>query len=235
MNNLSVVGVKVRQDSEGRYSLNDLHKAAMATGKATMSQRPGAFLQSAAIGGFIEALDSDATMIASVKAIKGGKNQGTYAAELVAIRYAGWIDPSFEIKVYSTFQAVAKGEIQKAIDIATRQTIKDEYLPMTSAIKESRILEGKEVKHFHFSNENNMIYRVLLGQTAKEYKESHGTDSVRDNLTFVEKQALLSLQRANTTMLELGYDYDKRKEELGKLYQRTWLDKLTQEHLALEA
>lgn len=234
MNSLSVVGVKVRQDSEGRYSLNDLHKAAVEQGENKRTKEPSKFLSSPQTAELIEELTTQNMGSLPMTKVEG-RAGGTFVCKELVYAYAMWINPSFHLRVIQAYDALAKGEIQKAIDIATRQTIKDEYLPMTSAIKESRLLEGKEVKHFHFSNENNMIYRVLLGQTAKEYKESHGTDSVRDNLTFVEKQALLSLQRANTSMLELGYAYDKRKEELGKLYQRIWLDKLTQEHITLEA
>lgn len=235
MTALSIVGVKVRQDSEGRFSLNDLHKAAMANGKATKSQRPGAFLQSDSVKSFIGALDSDATIIASLNTVKGGKGQGTYGSELLAIRYAGWIDPEFEITVYKTFQAVAKGEIEKAKAIATRQTIKDEYLPMTDAVANLKQLEGKTAKHYHFSNENNLIYRVLIGKTAKEFKAENSVESVRDSLTPVEQQALLSLQRANTSLIDLGYDYQHRKQELERLYQRLWFKRLKDEHIALEA
>lgn len=233
MSNLSVVGVKVRQDSEGRYSLNDLHKAAVEQGENKRTKEPSAFMrspQTVSLVGMLTTQNPRSLPIAKVEGRKGG----TFVCKEIVYAYAMWISPEFHLRVIQSYDALVNGEIQKAIDIATRQTIKDEYLPMTSAIKESRLLEGKEVKHFHYSNENNMIYRVLLGQTAKEYKESHGTDSVRDSLTLVEKQALLSLQRANTSMLELGYEYDKRKEELGKLYQRVWLDKLTKEHLMLE-
>lgn len=228
MNSLSVVGVKVRQDSEGRYSLNDLHKAAGKEKKHS----PNYFLSNQQTADLVGLLIDTGIPVSTQK---GGKAQGTYACKEIVYAYAMWISPEFHLQVIQSYDALVNGEIQKAIDIATRQTIKDEYLPMTNALKESRLLEGKEVKHFHFSNENNMIYRVLLGQTAKEYKGSRGTDSVRDSLTLVEKQALLSLQRANTSMLELGYEYDKRKEELGKLYQRIWLDKLTKEHLMLES
>ena len=234
MNSLSVVGVKVRQDSEGRYSLNDLHKAAVEQGANNRTKEPSAFMRSSQTVSLVEILTTQNPRSLPIATIEGRKG-GTFVCKEIVYAYAMWISPAFNLKVIHAYDALVNGEIQKAVDIATRQTIKDEYLPMTSAIKESRLLEGKEVKHFHFSNENNMIYRVLLGQTAKEYKDSHSTDSVRDNLTLVEKQALLSLQRANTTMLELGYDYDKRKEELEKLYQRVWLDKLTQEHLTLEA
>ena len=93
-----VNGVSVRVDADGRYSLNDLHTAAVAKGEATDSQRPGEFLKSKQIKRFVQAL-SDATKIASTKKIKGGFEQDYWGLELVAIRYAAWLSPMFEIRV----------------------------------------------------------------------------------------------------------------------------------------
>lgn len=104
-----VNGVSVRVDSEGRYNLNDLHAAAVLKGEASDSQRPGEFLKSQQIKRFVDAL-SDATKIASIKTIKGGFEQGSCGLELVAIRYAAWLNPVFEIRVYNTFrEAVLNG------------------------------------------------------------------------------------------------------------------------------
>jgi hypothetical protein len=36
--------------------------------------------------------------------VNGGVSQGVWAAELLAIRYAAWIKPEFEIQVYETFR-----------------------------------------------------------------------------------------------------------------------------------
>nr|WP_080179283.1 KilA-N domain-containing protein [Salmonella enterica] len=57
---VSVNGVSVRVDEEGRYSLNDLHAAAVASGEATESQRPSNFLRSANVKRFIKALKAKA-------------------------------------------------------------------------------------------------------------------------------------------------------------------------------
>lgn len=54
---VSVNGVSVRIDEEGRYNLNDLHAAAVANGEATESQRPSVFLRSAQIKRFVKALE----------------------------------------------------------------------------------------------------------------------------------------------------------------------------------
>ncbi|HDL8434490.1 TPA: KilA-N domain-containing protein [Yersinia enterocolitica] len=57
---VSVNGVSVRIDEEGRYNLNDLHTAAVANGEATESQRPSVFLRSAQIKRFVKALEAKA-------------------------------------------------------------------------------------------------------------------------------------------------------------------------------
>ncbi|WP_063654209.1 KilA-N domain-containing protein [Candidatus Arsenophonus triatominarum] len=97
----------VRQDAFGRYCLNDLHRAAVAQGKASESQRPSNFLKSEGIIAFVQSL-SEATKIASVNIIKGGTESGSWADELVAIRYAAWIDPAFEVQVYERFRDSVK-------------------------------------------------------------------------------------------------------------------------------
>lgn len=114
-NKMIIADTEIAINKDGLYSLNGLHKAAVAKGKATESQRPGAFAQSQAA--FIEAA-SDATGVASVVSVRGGKNQGTYATELVAMKYAGWIDPSYEVEVYQAVQALKSGDIERAVIIS---------------------------------------------------------------------------------------------------------------------
>ncbi|EAX6626048.1 KilA-N domain-containing protein [Salmonella enterica] len=108
-----VNGVSVRVDEEGRYSLNDLHAAAVANGEATESQRPSVFLRSAQIKRFVNALKVKAPKSASeqiqpLRVIKGGEESGAWGVELLAIRYAAWIKPEFEIEVYEVFRTVVR-------------------------------------------------------------------------------------------------------------------------------
>lgn len=86
---ISVNGVSVRVDDEGRYSLNDLHAAAVANGEASESQRPSVFLRSAQIKRFVKALKSKALksaseQIQSLKIIKSGGKPGVCDVELLA-------------------------------------------------------------------------------------------------------------------------------------------------------
>lgn len=110
-----VNGVSVRVDKEGRYNLNDLHAAAVVKGDANESQRPSKFIRSAAVKRFVNALNgrvqkSPLEQYQSLTVVNGGNQQGVWGVELLAIRYAAWINPEFEIRVYETFrEAVLNG------------------------------------------------------------------------------------------------------------------------------
>lgn len=104
-----VNGVSVRVDSEGRYNLNDLHAAAVLKGEATDNQRPSQFMRSKQVSKFVQTL-SAVQKCTAVDSVNGGPTHGVWGMELVAIRYAAWLSPEFEIRVYETFrEAVLNG------------------------------------------------------------------------------------------------------------------------------
>ncbi|MDR5616807.1 KilA-N domain-containing protein [Arsenophonus sp.] len=76
----------VRQDAFGRYCLNDLHRAAVAQGKATESQRPSKFLRSQGIRKILKCLGNNA-----LNTMHGGIESGIWAVETLAIRYTTWL------------------------------------------------------------------------------------------------------------------------------------------------
>lgn len=238
---ITISGTTIHRDANGRYCLNDLHKAAMANGKATESHRPGNFLKSPGVEAFVRELGT-ATGIAVVEVVNGGKHRGTYAVELVVMRYAAWIDPEFEVKVYQTFQAVAHNQMeefkrgwQAAQD---RNESRLEFFPMMEALIASRALDGKECKPHHFSNEADCLNRITLGMTAAKFRVHHDIDTklpLRDYLTPAQIACIKDLQRANMVMLQMGETFEHRKDRLGVLFSRQHAAKLTAEVLRLSA
>lgn len=108
MHNLIICDTGVRQDIDGRYCLNDLHRAAMAQGKATKSHRPGSFLKRHETIALIAAMQKRCTpqCITPVLAVKGntpGVTQGTFVAKTLVYAYAMWIDPDFHLDVIDAF------------------------------------------------------------------------------------------------------------------------------------
>lgn len=109
--------------ADGMYCLNDLHKAAMALGKATEHQNPAKFMRNAEVMAFVAAVELE-SQICPTKTVKGRGKTGTWAVELVAMKYAGWIDASFEVQVYAAAQALRHGDIEKAVELSGSKAAK---------------------------------------------------------------------------------------------------------------
>ena len=92
-------------------------------------------------------------------------------------------------------------------------------LPLTNAVKELREEEGKATKFFHYSNEYDMINRIVLGMTAKKFREEHDIqelDAIRDCMSSVQVEGVEVLQSHNTVLIEVGMNFKDRKIALIK-------------------
>lgn len=209
--NLTIASKKIRIKDD-LYCLNDLHKASGADKK----NGPSYFMALGATQGLINALLVDTDIPVSV--IKGGKNQGTYVCEELVYSYAMWINPEFNLKVIRAFKSIQDGKIEELERQQSRQTAKLEAKFLTDAIK---YYKKEGVKHYHFSNEFNLINKIVLGMNAKQYRIANGLEPnqpIRDTLTKSEIAAIEHMQRLDTGMIELGYSYDKRKSELSRVF-----------------
>lgn len=109
-----------------------------------------------------------------------------------------------------------------------RSKLSIEYKPMTKAIQEFH----EEPKSYHYSNEADMINRIVLGCSAAKFKKRNDigqNESVRDYMTQLQMEAVSSLQRANTFMLEMCEPYEERKGKLTKLFNFKHSGKLIEE------
>lgn len=91
------------------------------------------------------------------------------------------------------------------------------FKEQSTALKSIRQLKGKETLSFHYSNEANMINRLILGCTAKAYREDNGFDasvSLRDTLTQVEIEAFTALRKSNEAFINAGIEFEDRKNML---------------------
>lgn len=114
MQHLEISDASVRIDQEGRYCLNDLHRAAMRRGKAQISHKPSNFLRLPGTIKLINALKERCSpaSIDPVASSKGGaKNQqGTFVEKTLVYSYAMWVDAHFAIEVIETFDKVKNPE-----------------------------------------------------------------------------------------------------------------------------
>lgn len=107
--------------------------------------------------------------------------------------------------------------------IKSLQTAKLEFPAFTNAIMEAH----EEPKHYHFSNEINMINRIVLGMDAKHFKEQHGLDksvvSIRPYLDSMQIEAIEALQRIDIGLIVAGLDFDNRKQILANTFARRYM------------
>lgn len=70
---------------------------------------------------------------------------------------------------------------------------------------------------YHFSNEADMLNRVAIGQTAKQFREARGLkkhERIRPYLTDDQIKLLDTLQKVDIGLLVAFSDYDQRKRQL---------------------
>lgn len=98
-------------------------------------------------------------------------------------------------------------------------TARAEFPAFTDAVMNAH----EEPKFYHFSNEADMINKIVLGMSAKKYRELHGLEkgvSIRPYLSDAEAEAVLALQRADIGLLEVIPEFDRRREVLTKVHAR---------------
>lgn len=106
---LTISNIFIHQDAEGRYSLNDLHKAAGKEDK----DKPANFMRSEKTIELIEEI-----LIAQNRAFKpvdskSGRYGGTYVCKELVYSYAMWISAAFALKVIRAYDDLVNGRIEQ--------------------------------------------------------------------------------------------------------------------------
>ncbi|WP_340610828.1 phage antirepressor KilAC domain-containing protein [Xenorhabdus bharatensis] len=102
-----IAGVEITTDAEGRFNLNALHKAS----GAGANKAPAQWLRTQSAKELVQELIDMQKCTSPVNAVKSGENRGTFAHELLAVSYAGWISPTFQLQVNQTFIDYRSGRL----------------------------------------------------------------------------------------------------------------------------
>ena len=97
--------------------------------------------------------------------------------------------------------------------IKTLVSARQEFPLLTENIK----LLHENPKPYHFSNECDMLNRIVLGMTAKQFKLANGlgdVKSIRPYLTREQIDMLETLQKVDIGLLVAFPDYEERKRHL---------------------
>lgn len=102
---IAIAGVEIRQDAEGRFSLNDLHRAAGGEKRHT----PSYWLNNQQTNELIEEIGNTGN---PVSVIRGGSNPGTFVCKELVYAYAMWISAKFHLQVIRAYdQMVREGRL----------------------------------------------------------------------------------------------------------------------------
>ncbi len=103
--------------------------------------------------------------------------------------------------------------------IQSRNLARLEYPELTDMIK----LMHAEPKFYHFSNEADMINKIVLGMTAKQFREKHGLDknaAIRDHMTPREADLIQRLQKVDVGLVVAIPDFQQRKAALMVYFEK---------------
>ncbi|WEE27721.1 phage antirepressor KilAC domain-containing protein [Aeromonas hydrophila] len=131
-----IAGVEITTDEAGRFNLNALHRASGGEKK----NGPSYWLSLETTKDLIDALGEklgDTEIPVSV--IRGGVTQGTFAHELLAISYAGWISPAFQLQVNQVFLDYRTGRLSVPVAKPALTTIEILQLAMESEQERLRL------------------------------------------------------------------------------------------------
>ncbi|MCP4321775.1 MAG: KilA-N domain-containing protein [Alteromonadales bacterium] len=140
----------------------------------------------------------------SISTRRGKYEGGTYAYHTLALEFATWLSPEFKLNVLLAYE---NGTQNKKDWNIKRILASFNYKIMSKAIRN----DHEEPKHYHYSNEARMLNRIVFGKPDKE---------LRDSATEQELDLIAKLEGHNTTMIELGMDYQERKEKLPLLIKK---------------
>ena len=140
-----------------------------------------------------------------------GKYGGTYFHKDLALQFARWLKPIFGVKLDRWVLDRLKKEAEWK---RSRLEAKTGYLPLTDAIMKAH----EDVRFYHFSNEADLLNKIVFGMSAKKFKAEYDVDDVRDAATAAQLSELDRLQRIDSSMIDMEMSYVDRKEMLIKLH-----------------
>lgn len=203
-NSLPVIcGVEITTDAEGRFNLNALHKASGGQKK----NGPTYWLALDSTKELIHELEKQTTEISVVK--KEGRFGGTFAHELLAVEYAGWISPSYRLQVNQTFLDYRTGKLQPTFD--PTKALNDPVFLRNALLEYSEKVQVLEVENKDLSHKVESMENLFKeGMTPTQFcKMLNGVNVMMAN-RFLESRKWLYNESKSKTRWRVGnYARDK--------------------------
>ncbi|WFG54118.1 putative antirepressor family protein [Myxococcus phage Mx9] len=199
-----VVGdVTVRQDSNGRYCLNDLHRAA---GGAAHHQ-PAEFMRLLGTKAMVEEIKSGNPQTSPYETVMG-RNGGTYVCRTLVFRYAAWVSAAFELKVYKVFEDYVDGRLAP-----TAPQLPGDYIQALEAL----VVAEKEKRRLVLESEAQRTQLALQAPKATFF-DNYVEASTFYCLREAAKRLWIPPQTFNDALLEKRYCFRRVKDRVIEPY-----------------
>lgn len=106
---LTVAGITIKQDQDGRFCLNDFHKAA----GGEVKHKPSEWLRNQQTQELVDEIGKVGNP--ALVSQRGGSTPGTYVCKELVYAYAMWVSPKFHLHVIRTYDQVAKEQAAKTL------------------------------------------------------------------------------------------------------------------------
>ena len=154
---------------------------------------------------------------------KAGRYGGTYAHSDIAMSFATWISPEFQLYIMKDYRRLKTDENSR-LSLnwnLNREISRLNYRIHTDAIKDNLIppeLTSAQIS-YTYANEADMLNVILFGKTAKQWKDENSTvkGNMRDVATLNQLLVLANLESYNAVLINQGKKQKERMELLRQL------------------
>lgn len=147
---------------------------------------------------------------------KPGRYGGTYAHSDIAMSFASWISPEFQLYIMKDYRRLKEDENSR-LSLnwnLNREIAKLNYRIHTDAIKENLIppeLTPEQIS-YTYASEADLLNVALFGKTARQWRDANPgkKGNMRDEATIQQLLVLANMESYNAILIEQGKPQPER-------------------------
>ena len=147
---------------------------------------------------------------------KAGRYGGTYAHSDIAMAFASWISPEFQLYIMKDYRRL-KADENSRLSLSwnlNREISKLNYRIHTDAIKDNLIppeLTPQQIS-YTYASEADMLNVALYGKTARQWRDENPdkAGNIRDYSTIQQLLVLANMESYNAILIEQGLQQSDR-------------------------
>ncbi|MCX5616997.1 KilA-N domain-containing protein [Bombella sp. TMW 2.2559] len=213
---LTIASTKINQDAEGRFCLNDCHRAAGGEN----GKRPSLWLTNKQTKELVREIAENSQSKNScfgdfqpVSTVTGGNAPGTYVCKELVYAYAMWISPSFNLTVIRAFDDLVQGKMSRTKNMDTTLPLRRARLAFSAALRFNKQM-GMEVGQARLK-----ALATAKAQTGIDVAKAYGWEAVSQpapvqartlNATEIGQHFGTNARGANLLLKSSGYQTDSR-------------------------